>query len=270
MDVVEFLLTKGADINAPAGSFRGVTALQAAISKNNHDLVDFLLEKGAKADDEPSAEDGLSALQLAAKNGNNDLILKLLQAGAKVNGPAANIRGRFAIQAAAENGNIETIKLLLQRGADVNTPACSKDGYTALQAAVSGGHFEPFLLLLKSGADVNAPNVSRLYFEFECGTALAIAARKGYVRIAKLLLAGGAHPIEQGAMPALCEAASYGRIDMIKLLITEALKTSEFNRNHIERALKVANRAGHTAAAKFLECHKVIVGSSCRSGSIQE
>lgn len=270
MDIVEFLLKKGADINAPAGSIRGVTVLQAAISKNNHGLVDFLLKKGAKADDEPSAEDGLSALQLAAKNGNNGLILKLLQAGAKVNGPAANIGGRFAIQAAAENGNIETIKLLLQHGADVNTPACSKNGYTALQAAVSGGHFETFLLLLKSGADVNAPNDSRLYFEFEGGTALTIAACKGYVRIAKLLLAGGADPIEQGAMPALCKAASHGRIDMIKLLITEALKTSEFNRNHIQTALEAANWAGHTAAAKFLECHKVIMGGSCRSGSIQE
>ena len=64
-------------------------------------------------------------------------------------------------------------------------------------------------------------------------------------------------------MPAFYEAASNGRLDMMKLLITRARKSPEFNRNHLKTALSVAKGLGHTAAAKFLECHKVIVGSSC-------
>jgi ankyrin repeat protein len=263
--IIDFLLANGADINAPAATWNGVTTLQAAISQNNHDLVDFLLDKGANADDQPSKGYGLSALQLAAKRGDNDLILKLLQAGAGVNGPAGDRGGRFAIQAAAENGNSKTVELLLHRGANINAPACFTDGYTALQAAVKGGHFETVLLLLNSGADVNVPDSSA-----KDGAALVLAAREGYVRIAKLLLAKGANPIEQGAMPALCKAASHGRLDMVKLLISEALKSPDFNRNHLKEALDNANHAGHTSIAKFLECHKVIMGSSCRFGSIQE
>jgi ankyrin repeat protein len=264
MHIVEFLLKNGANINAPARSKNGVTALQAAVSQNHLDLVEFLLENGANPDDQPSRVGGFSALQLAAKSGNNDLILKLVLAGAKVNGPPADEYGLYAIQAAALYGHITTVKLLIQLHADVNAPACFKGGYTALQAAVSKGHLKIIELLLERGADVNAPGcLGSSSYQFKYGTALVIAAHGGHIRMAKLLLAKGANLIVQGAMPALYEAARNGRLDMMKLLITRARESPEFNRNHLKTALDAAKKAGHTAAAKFLECHKVIVGNSC-------
>jgi ankyrin repeat protein len=261
VDMVDFLLDRGAHVNAPAAEIRGVTALQAAVSQGRLDLIELLRRNGANANDRPSREDGLSALQCAAKSGRNDIIHLLVLAGAMVNGPPADRGGLFAIQAAARHGHTSTVKFLLKLGADINAPACPYGvGYTALQAAISNNHLEIVELLLDCGADVNSPSN-----KYQCGrggTALTIAASNGYIRTAKNLLSRGANLIEQGAMPALHGAAEYGRVDMIKLLVTEALKRSEFNRDHLKEAFEVASRAGHTAAAKFLECHKVVVGNS--------
>jgi ankyrin repeat protein len=266
IDMVEFLLRSGANVNAPSVDNGGITALQAAVSLGRLDLIELLLRNGANANDQPSRICGLSALQRAAKIGRNDIIYLLVLAGATVDGPPADRCGLFAIQAAALHGHISTVEVLLQLGADANAPACpSGDGFTALQAATSEGHLEIVGLLLDRGADVNALGSKESFARGSFSTALTLAARNGYIRIATELLSRGANLIEQGAMPALYWAAYCGRVDMIKLLITEALKRSEFNRNHLKKAFDSATRAGHTAAAKFLECHKVVVGNSCKS-----
>jgi ankyrin repeat protein len=265
-DMVKFLLGCGAHVNAPAAEIRGVTALQAAVSQGRLDLIELLRRNGANANDRPSREDGLSALQCAAASGRNDIIHLLVLAGAMVNGPPADRGGLFAIQAAARHGHISTVECLLELGADVNAPVCPGfGGYTALQAAISNNHLEVVELLLDRCADVNAPGGQDDPFRASCcGTVLTLAAREGYIRVTKDLLSRGANLVEQGAMPALEGAAKNGRVDMIKLLITEALKKSELNRDHLKVAFDAATRAGHTAAAKFLECHKVVVGNSCR------
>jgi ankyrin repeat protein len=283
VDMVEFLLGCGANVNAPSVDSGGVTALQAAVSRGRLDLVELLLRNGANANDRPSRGNGFSALQCAAKTGRNDIINLLVLSGATVNGPPADRRGLFAIQVAALHGHISTVEFFLEVGADINAPACpdgvgytafqaamSKGhpdvvGYTALQAAISNGHLGVVKLLLHRGADVNAPGSKDVFSGGSCGTALTLAARNGYIRIAKNLLSRGANLVEQGAMPALHSAAEHGRVDMIKLLITEALKRSELNRDHLKVAFDAATHAGHTAAAKFLECHKVVVGNSSRS-----
>jgi ankyrin repeat protein len=267
IDMVEFLLGSGANVNAPSNDSGGVTALQAAISRGRLDLIELLLRNGVNANDRPSRRSGLSALQCAAKSSRNDIIHLLVRACATVDGPPADRDGLFAIQAAALHGHTSTVEFLLDRGADVNAPACPGfDGYTALQAAISNNHLEVVELLLDRGADVNAPGGQNDPFRASrCGTALTLAAHEGYIRIAKNLLSRGANLIEQGAMPALSRAAKNGRVDMIKLLITEALKRSELNRDHLKEAFDAATDTGHTAAAKFLECHKVVVGNSCRS-----
>jgi ankyrin repeat protein len=284
VDMVDFLLDRGAHVNAPAAESRGVTALQAAVSQGRLDLIELLLRNGVNANDRPSRRRGLSALQCAAKIGRNDIVHLLISTGATVDGPPADCHGLFAIQAAALHGHTLTVEFLLELGANVNAPACSIGaGYTALQAAITKGHLEMVELLLERGANVNAPGSDYDYdydynhdhdhdyygdYDLDLdnrGTALTLAAYKGYIRVTKDLLSRGANLVEQGAMPALEGAAKKGRVDMIKLLITEALKKSELNRDHLKVAFDAATRAGHTAAAKFLECHKVVVGNSCRS-----
>ena len=47
MEIVERLLTEGADVNAP-GSEYGKTALQAASVSGTTDMVELLRKKGAK------------------------------------------------------------------------------------------------------------------------------------------------------------------------------------------------------------------------------
>lgn len=264
--VVCYLLENGADINAPAGDRDGFTALQAAILQDNLDLTHFLLINGANPDDQPSEECGGSAIQCAALGGKDDLVRRLAAAGAQVNGRCSEWNGFFAIQAAAINGHVTTVKLLLHElGADINAPACYRNGYTALQAAVSKGNTDLMEILLENGADVNAPGSIFRTSYVESGTALEIAARKGYIRIAKRLIEQGASLLFQGTMPALTEAASKGRLDMVKMLIVQGLSTSELSRSHLKEAFVTAKEAGHTAVAKYLEAHQITTTISYKS-----
>ncbi|KAI5927288.1 ankyrin repeat-containing domain protein [Camillea tinctor] len=252
--LVQFFLEAGADVNAPAASIFGKTALQAAISIIHLELVNLLLNNDAGADDQPAEWGGLSALQCAAKLGSNDLVYRLIQAGADVNGPAGKYASFTALQAAVEGGHIETVRLLLDLGADVNAPAGNYSS-TALQIAVSRGRLDIVKILLQNKPDINAPGS----MESTNYTALACAASQGYIRIVKLLLERGAELIDQGTMPSLTAAAAGGRIDCTKLLITHALKTCGLNREHLQAAINAANDYRHTAVAKFLESHKVIL-----------
>ena len=82
-EVCDLLLAKGADVNAQltgAGA-EGYTALMFASTNNKLDLVEYLISKGA--DVHLKAEDGTTALSLAVKE-KNDKMIKLLKAkGAK-------------------------------------------------------------------------------------------------------------------------------------------------------------------------------------------
>jgi ankyrin repeat protein len=179
-EVVELLLTHGADVNAKDKQFGASPLIWASIS-GNADTVKLLLDKGAdiKATEE---KNGMNALLAASVRGNMGTVKLLVDKGVDVN--SRDKDGRSPLMWAAHGGQIETLKLLLDKGADPNARA-TKDGMTALISAASRGQTEIVKLLLDKGADIKSQDNSGK-------TALIWAAQTGQGETVNVLLDKGA------------------------------------------------------------------------------
>jgi ankyrin repeat protein len=103
-----------------------------------------------------------------------------------MNGANPNIvgDGSSPLHEAALKGDSGMVKVLLEYGADVN--ALSKDGRLPLHDAALGGNAEAVNALMSSGADVTAQT------RREKQTALHIAAAWGRIEVIKLLISAKA------------------------------------------------------------------------------
>ncbi|KAL6411399.1 hypothetical protein AUP68_05106 [Ilyonectria robusta] len=116
--LIEFLVTHGANINAPPVAAFGRTALQAAVSSEMPDLETInLLLHHADVNAPPAEQGGVTALQGAAIQGHMEIVRILLAQGALINAPAAPEEGRTALEGAAEHGRLEMVRFLLSEGA---------------------------------------------------------------------------------------------------------------------------------------------------------
>jgi ankyrin repeat protein len=233
--IVQRLLEKGADVNAPAGDDYG-TALQAAAARGHDQIVQRLLEKGADVN-APARRAYGTALQMAASKGHDQIVQRLLEEGADVNAPA---RGEYgtALQAAAARGHDQIAQRLLKKGADVNAPAGRLYG-TALQAAAGGGHDQIVQRLLEKGADVNAP-AGVLY-----STALQAAAGGGHDQIVQRLLEKGADvnaPARELHGTALQMAANAGHDQIVQRLLEKGADVNAPARRYGTALQAAANR----------------------------
>jgi len=190
IEMVKLLLSRGADINAPAGNYGSRTALQAAVQLDSFAIAKLLLDRGAD-----------------------------------INAVPAPTWGRTALQAAIDQDSPDTeiLSILLDYGADVNVPAAMNYGITALQAAASKGHLNIALKLLNMGADPNSPGSLR-----EGRTALEGAAEHGRLDMAQLLLNAGASPT-QNAMYLAERERHYVLADMIKAALKEKEANEQSN-----------------------------------------
>lgn len=133
-------------------------------------------------------------------------------------------KGVTALHLASAAGHLSVADRLLQAGALVN--GASQDG-SPLTMATWGGHLELAERLIAAGADVNNQDQSG-------GTALHVAALKGFVSIASLLLQHGADPnarttqgptdMYSGSPQVLGEApmhtaARHGHVEVVRLLL---------------------------------------------------
>jgi len=152
-EIVELLLSKGADVNI-VGSFDGRTALMWAAA-NSKKTVELLLEKGAKV--EVKGVDGMTAfIQSIFGNLSGSVTTEvcdlLVEKGANVNdqlyGPDAT--GWTALMFACSNGRLDLVKYLLSKSADVNLEA--KDGTSALSLAINEKNDEIIKILKAKGA----------------------------------------------------------------------------------------------------------------------
>jgi uncharacterized protein len=110
---VEYLVEKGADLNALARNETGYTALTGAVSQNHSDIAKILVKNGARVNH--SYEGGFTPLMHAAYAGNVELVSFLLQNGA--NPMAKNSEGKTALTFAMEKGGDQIIELLRKNGA---------------------------------------------------------------------------------------------------------------------------------------------------------
>ncbi|MCK5272762.1 MAG: ankyrin repeat domain-containing protein [Sedimentisphaerales bacterium] len=234
------LVENGADPNGMLD--RGFTPLHLAVYKDRYEVVRFLLDSGASTNQwrfEAHAPVTGVPLNLAAYFGRVKRAKLLLDHGAQVNAfpvfpDVASLSSRGApLHEAVRAGRLQMVKLLIQRGADVNAKG-HRDRQSPLYMArqkkgiadylVSRGAklslYDAVLLddanmvkeMLAAGIDVNAAEDNGF-------TVLHLAAAKGRVGVAKILIEKGALLSKKSGYTPLVEAALKNQVKTAELLI---------------------------------------------------
>lgn len=112
-EAVDYLIEKGADVNALARNETGFTALTGAVTQNQNEIAKALVKNGARVNHR--YEGGFTPLMHAAYNENVDLVSFLLQNGADPT--AKNGEGKSPLTFAQEKNNPQIIELLRKNGA---------------------------------------------------------------------------------------------------------------------------------------------------------
>ena len=127
IDIIEFLIENGADVNAKMSN--NETALVRAVHHSSTDEVELLLVNGADAD--ATTGDGGHVLFLAAKDGQKAIMKLLVAHGANVN--ARNREGQTILFYDFVIKDNDFLKNILEKGIDVNVR--DNDGMTAVKLA---------------------------------------------------------------------------------------------------------------------------------------
>jgi ankyrin repeat protein len=206
MEIVRFLLEKGADINLDRN---GATALHmAALYGGKTELVVLLIEKGA--DMNARTGDGNTPLNLAVLGKQKEIADLLLDKGAKINLENQDFTHWLSVSASA--GIKRIVDVALKNEVDYSFK--TENGNTLLHNASEGGLAELAKWLLSKGLDPETPNI---YGE----TPLHIAAREGHKNIVELFLIRGADvdvKAKNGKTPLHCarEKGNKGVADLLE------------------------------------------------------
>ncbi|KAI0543762.1 ankyrin [Xylaria curta] len=118
--ITRHLITRGVDINAPAGEYYGRTALQAACCPHYVEpslgFIQFLLDNGADINAPAAKREGATALQCAIQSGSIGAFCLLLDAGAKIfDTPEFSITNPDALYTAALYGRLDMVDMILKK-----------------------------------------------------------------------------------------------------------------------------------------------------------
>ncbi|XP_028851899.1 ankyrin repeat and SOCS box protein 2b isoform X2 [Denticeps clupeoides] len=177
-----FLITSGADVNLH--SCEGATALSEASRNGHKETVELLLSRGADANKPTST--GLLPLHIAAQHGHKEVVTLLLPVTSRARVQQSGIT---PLHLAAEHNRDEVVGHLIEAGVDVNARLSHGRSSlyhdcraTALYSSVTNGNADMAAALLRAGADPNLDPFSPLL----------VAVRQGSVRMAAMLVEGGA------------------------------------------------------------------------------
>jgi ankyrin repeat protein/glyoxylase-like metal-dependent hydrolase (beta-lactamase superfamily II) len=201
LEIVEFLIAKGADINIL--NVASETPLHYAATYGHKEVVDLLLKKGAKVNVIDQSK--RTPLFLTGYSGYKDSVKLLLAAGAEVN--LKDNRGYSPLRWAALRGHKEIVDMMIAKGADITiheAAACghkkmidtliaqgigldsrdNESGATPLHLAVMAGQNGMIDFLVARGAGINIKNNNG-------ETPLDLAIERGLDEIERLLEAKG-------------------------------------------------------------------------------
>ncbi|MFO7876409.1 MAG: ankyrin repeat domain-containing protein [Desulfovermiculus sp.] len=115
LDMLEYLIGLGADVNQPVFEQPGFTLLAHSVEQGDREKVALLLEHGAEIDSGDEGKDE-TFLHMAVDRGDMDMVKLLVTHGAEIN--AQDIDGITPLHRAVEDNNLPLVTYLLQHGAD--------------------------------------------------------------------------------------------------------------------------------------------------------
>ncbi|MEZ4970169.1 MAG: ankyrin repeat domain-containing protein [Flavobacteriaceae bacterium] len=232
LDVMKYLVEKGAKLDLKDSHGYSVTQFTAAGGQTDTKIYDFLIENGADLKNEKD-HDGRNALLVAAPRSKNlDLIDYFVGKGLSLESIDAHGNGIFNIT--AQGGNIEILKVLVARG--VSTKKNSNTNENAILFASRGGRgssngMEVFKYLEGLGLDANITSKSGV-------TPLHnLSHSSDDLAIYQYFIDKGVNPnaVDQEGNTPLLNAISRNKLKVIKFL---SEKTSDINHT---------NNEGHSA-----------------------
>ncbi|WKT40569.1 Ankyrin repeat [Fusarium oxysporum f. sp. vasinfectum] len=113
-ELIEVLLTGGADINAPPGKDGELTTMEAAAESGDHDLFKILLRKGGDLSPSDSKKRGSTVFQVALRLGSAELVTYVLSELESQGRPVDFLDGTNYLEEAVATGNIRLLEMLLE------------------------------------------------------------------------------------------------------------------------------------------------------------
>jgi ankyrin repeat protein len=259
---------------------QGMTPFLAACQSGHLDIVEFLLEKGSNVNEKDNDE--RTPLHLASENGHLSIINRLVELGASVN--KKDDFGRKPFHLASRKGHLNIINRLVELGASVDMEEC-KGWANSLHAASEMGHLDVVERLVELGASVNergAQGKKALHYASERGhlnvvdrlvelgasvndkdeygrTPLYCAYNNGHLNAVSRLVELGASVNEKannGCTP-LHRASLFGHINVIDRLVELGASVREKDK-HGETPLHIACRFSNKSVIMFLLRHKAL------------
>lgn len=205
------LLDRGADINY--ANVDGLTALHQACIDDNVDMVTFLVENGANIN-QPDNE-GWIPLHAAASCGYLDIAEYLIGQGANVG--VVNSEGETPLDIAEEEAMEELLQNEINRqGVDIE--AARKE--------------EERVMLRDARQWLNSGQIQDVRHTKSGGTALHVAAAKGYAEVLKLLIQAGydVNIKDYDGWSPLHAAAHWGKEEACRILVENMCDMDQVNK----------------------------------------
>jgi ankyrin repeat protein len=270
LDVMQLLIEKGADLNTR--DVEGTSPLDDAVWRGSPDAVAILMAHGARLNEADSKTDatpineagylgdtaliryllqfnpdlaavdkhGYGSLENATRMGKEDSAVLLLEAEAREKG-TPQLSGRI-LEAAIRKDESVLVAALLRYGVAANETMDS--GSTPLEAGASAKAIKVVRVLLESGADANMNG-------WDGSSPLEDASLAGFDAIVETLLDHGA-PVNQTT--ALYGAASFGKVEVVRLLLERGANPALCGKNH-KSPYEAALENGNREVARGIEKH---------------
>lgn len=277
LDVISFLIEKGADVNGRDAE--GASALDYAVWGGSIDGAALLLAHGARLNEgeantlstpvneaaflgntgmvryllqfhpdlDASDKNGFTPLENAARMGREETALLLFRAQANHSNQE---RIERTLKAAIAKNEVQLTKAMIQRGNLFSLNTALSLGPFPLEIAVSAGSADIVRLFLENGAD---PNQSSR----QGASCLEDASLRGFTAVVQLLLEHRAviDQINQASgRTALYVASSFGKLDVVKLLLAHGANPNLCGTNHLT-AYQAALKSGFDEIASYLKRH---------------